>query len=390
MGIDRNAADKVRLRRNQQRTVKGDAFAAIPVVAPLVNTRGTLSLASGQSVIVSSGKLEVQPATTALTVGPSGLSFVVSDTSLTQGVGGAKINLADTSLAVSAGLKVNLAANPGLTVSSGLLLKLTDTSLVLSTNGVAVNLAANPGLQVSSGLLLKLADNSLTLSSSGVAVKLNTGAATGNNNGGGMAVTATGLVVAGFQEASSNPARSAGSSWYNQSLGQNVLAAYTDGTNQLNAASVASFFAGANSSVITNTTALTVFTPTVTMPASSLNLLGRVIRITAIVNLNLGGGGNFTFSLVSGATSVWSQTLSASQNNLWVEILLTVTLAGSSGSVLTVGKTFSGSQAYTASNFATSSVNLTVARSLQFDGQFSVASASNSVQVSIWNMELLA
>lgn len=390
MGIDRNAADKVRLRRNQQRTVKGDAFAAIPVVAPIVNTRGTLSLASGHSVVVSGGALEVQPATTALTVGSSGLSFAIADTSLTQGVGGAKINLADTSLAVSSGLKVNLAANPGLQVSSGLLLKLTDTSLVLSTNGVAVNLAANPGLQVSSGLLLKLADNSLSLGSSGVSVKLSSGATTTNNGGGGLAVTPTGLVVAGFQEASADPARSAGSSWYNSSTGQNKVAAFSDGTNQLNSADVGSFFAGSNSSVVQNSTALTVFTPTVTMPAGSLNLSGRVIRITAILNMTLGGGGTFTLSLVSGATSIWSQTLSSAQNNLWVEILLTVTATGTSGSFLAVGKTFSVTQAYTANNFATSGQNMTVARSLQFDGQFSVASASNSAQISIWNMELLA
>ena len=109
MSLDRNALDRLRLRRNSQRERAGDGTTDIKVTAPIQNSGGKIIL--------------------------------------------------------------NLLSTGGLTVSgTALSLKLADTSLVLSAPGVGVNLRTNSGLQISSGLGLLLADTSLQLASGGVSV----------------------------------------------------------------------------------------------------------------------------------------------------------------------------------------------------------------------------
>lgn len=228
-----------------------------------------------------------------------------------------------------------------------------------------VALAAPSGLQVQTGGLTVLpANNSLSTSQMG-------------------------LSVMGFQPLAADPSVFfSGQCWYNSTsnlLKTNLLGS----TVGLPTTLVGSYFAGSNSSVIQNTTTLIGFTPNLTMPAGLLNILGRTVRITAI----LGGGfssGTFTFDIRLAGTVVWTfnYTVANSIADTWVEVLMTTAATGSSGSINCFGKTFGASQTLTASN-KTTTCNLTTQQTFDFAGQFSVASSTNIAEVIYWSVEMM-
>jgi hypothetical protein len=215
------------------------------------------------------------------------------------------------------------------------------------------------------------------------------GLAVGLKAGGGLEI-ATGLGVRGAKIVSADPAGpAAGDLWYNSSSGLFKLNPVTVAGVLLPSAINTTFWSGTNSNVITNTTVPTTFTPFVSIPAGFFNIVGRTVRITAILGGSGPGAETFTLSLRWNGGVIWSRTFTANQmGNIWIEILMTTTATGVTGSLLCIGKTFNAVVAYTAANFATT-VDLTVAGGLAFAGQWSIASVSDAAQLSYWSAELL-
>jgi len=196
-----------------------------------------------------------------------------------------------------------------------------------------------------------------------------------------------GLTVTGFQPLANDPSNQfTGQSWFNSTSGL-VKTNLITSTTTLPANLVTLFWGGANSSVIQNTTTKIDFTPSVTIPAGFFNVAGRAVRLTAVLGQNYTSG-NFTFGLDWGTTPIWSTNFATAASNTWIEILVTTTATGSSGSFLAVGRTGGASQAQAFANFATT-INLTTANALQFFGKWSVASSTNQAQVSYWTAELI-
>lgn len=109
MSVDRNAADPLRLRRNQQRGRAGGLTAGVTVTAPLSNTGSHIQLN-----LDSAGGLE-------------------SSSSLLR------VKLIDTSISRTAsGIGVALKTNGGLQISSGLGILLNGASLSLGATGLKV------------------------------------------------------------------------------------------------------------------------------------------------------------------------------------------------------------------------------------------------------------
>lgn len=115
-GVDRNAANSLRLRRNMQRGRAGAFTSGVKVAAPLQNTGSQIQLN-----LDSSGGLE-------------------SFSSLLR------VKLRDTSLTRDAsGLGVALKSNPGLQISSGLGILLDGSSLSLSGSGIKLAVVTTKG-----------------------------------------------------------------------------------------------------------------------------------------------------------------------------------------------------------------------------------------------------
>jgi hypothetical protein len=228
-----------------------------------------------------------------------------------------------------------------------------------------VALASPSGLQIQTGGLAVLTANS------------------------SLSTSQMGMSVMGFQPLAADPTTFfAGQCWYNSTsnlLKTNLLGSTVAVPTTL----VGSYFAGSNSSVIQNTTTLIGFTPNLTMPAGFLNILGRTVRITAI----LGGGfssGTFIFDIRLAGTVIWTFTYTVANSiaDTWVEVLMTTAGTGTSGSINCFGKTFGQSQTLTASN-KTTTCNLTTQQVFDFAGQFSVASSTNIGEVIYWSVELM-
>jgi hypothetical protein len=120
-GIDRNAANSMRLRRNQQRGKAGSFTSTIRVAAPLQNTGSQIQLN-----LDSAGGLE-------------------SSSSLLR------VKLIDTSLTRTAsGLGVNLRGGSGMLISTGLGILLDGASLSLGASGIKLTgyLPYAPGASV--------------------------------------------------------------------------------------------------------------------------------------------------------------------------------------------------------------------------------------------------
>lgn len=127
MSLDRNANDRLRVRRNWQRSRTGAMTADIDVVAPIkIGSTGIfLNLDS------AGGLQSVSQA----------LGIKLADTSLQLSASGASVKLKATpGLTVSSGLGVLLdSTNPGLTLASGLKVLLNGSSLLLGASGLSIN-----------------------------------------------------------------------------------------------------------------------------------------------------------------------------------------------------------------------------------------------------------
>lgn len=416
--IDRNADNKLRLRRNAQRTRKGDGVAVISATPPLVNTGGTISLnlASAGGLAVASSQLTIKlpSPVSALGLSASGLFVVLPTVSgLNVSSNGLAISLpANSGLTLSvSGLAISLPASSGLVlVSTGLKTLLNNTSgLVLTSTGlaaapdtttIAIN-GSNLLSLVSTAYTFQSADHTLVVSPTGFFIDFSVT----TRNGSGLtkslgviintdvvstAVNASNqLVVRGFEQLTSDPGSpNPGQGWFNSTLGllkinPSIVLASLPSTIPV------IFFTGGGSSVINNTSALTLFTPDVTIPAGYFNFSGRAIKATCILG-GSGVSGNFTFSLQYGGTTIWTAPVvsTAAMGNLWIELLISTVATGTSGSLLVLGKVFNSSTAYTAAN-ALTTVNLTTSHTLDMAGQFTVANVSNSAQMSFWSFELL-
>lgn len=323
--------------------------------------------------------------------------LVATPTGSGAGLTSLPLSAADTSITIGGGgltAKVGLATSSGLVVSSGLKANVDGSSITINGSNQLVAHIIGSGSGLTS-LPLTAADTSITVGGSGLTVK----AALATNSGlavssgllittaaaNGTTASAGGILVTGFQQLSSDPGSPVpGQGWFNSTVG----------LYKTDLGMVGNFLTGVwigtNSSVITNTAALTDFTPNKTIPAGFWHLIGRTIRATAIVG---GGGvsGTFTPFLQMNSTTVWTGPAISSTtfSNLWIELLITVISTGSPDQVLVLGRTFNASNTMTAAN-AVTNVDFTINQTLQWAGQFSTASTSNSAQMSYWTFELIA
>lgn len=343
--LDRNADNKVRLRRNAQRTRKGEGAISVPVTPPIDNSSGSIAinLANSGGLGVSSSKLTVKlPASSGLALSTSGLAANVDGSTIT-------IN-GSNQLTVTA-----------YTFQSS------DHTITISPSGFFVDFGVvtrtGSGLTKSLGVIINTDTASTAINASNQ------------------------IVVRGFEQLAADPSPQPGQGWFNftTSLYKLNLAGFTPVISVIPAV----IFSGSASSVVLNTTSLTAFTPSLTVPAGFFNLLGRTIKATLILG-GSGVSGNFALSIQYGGTTIWTSpsVATGTMGNLWIELLITTVTTGSSGALLVLGKVFNTATPYTATN-ALTTVNLTTSNALAMAGQFTVASVSNQAQVSFWSFELL-
>ena len=163
-GIDRNAANSMRLRRNMQRGRAGAFTSGIKVAAPLSNTGSQVQLN-----LDSAGGLESSS---------SLLRVKLIDTSLSRTASGLGVALrTNAGLNISSGVGILLPASSGLqTLAGGLSVLLpANSGLQTAAGGLSILLNATPGLEISTGLRIKQPANSgLTVDSTGLFLALAT------------------------------------------------------------------------------------------------------------------------------------------------------------------------------------------------------------------------